>query len=353
MSQSEKPKVLAIDIYPKKLSPSSIPVKKLYFQPLFTYNTHVDREKSTIENQENQDDASTEVTEISRVTLSTIQGNPGISIPQNIPDFDYAFSARDDSIHDEDVDSNDEVAQAQNTPLRIIITPGRIPFAKMPRYPLNKFVVPTTYTVASPALDFQDLCRVAEAWKMLDDIVTASIVTDVVTMSALFYIVDRAAKGITNRGKETGFFFALHKVENAIFLKLLNDNQLQGTIHTAAINHMMEKGLTHHWETGGNESQPLNVHKRAIKYLFGAHQIVIEDDAQVTTTNVQSQSLHQAQLGMRDSECLGSSGTQMVGPQDMPYAMFRDEEAENFGVGACKRVRLCADNGKCDNILKA
>ncbi|OTA96563.1 hypothetical protein M434DRAFT_27708 [Hypoxylon sp. CO27-5] len=261
---------------------SLLQLAKSEFTVLFTYNT---LESPGIDPTKNHPelgrriDASVAGDSVHQSTLSTYR----IPEPKNTGNLSYT-SAEDDT---------DKLIKGD---LRILVSPGRPPFAAtLPKDKLS-FMVPITYGHDLARYAFEDTCRLAMQSEKLAKIKNASFVTDADTLSYLYYTLYNLSVNSNNtkkKAKDLGLWLTVHDVNGITFIKALNGHVFDGRDGKAAMKHLQDEALQHYWKMEGDESQDsskinkmnkMSVYKRVVGFVFGNYSLVVEDTRQVTLT---------------------------------------------------------------------
>ncbi|KAI1086838.1 hypothetical protein F5B19DRAFT_109391 [Rostrohypoxylon terebratum] len=230
-------------------------MEKLNFRELFTFGTH-DRNQPILDHE---------------YTINNLVGN-------------YAVPAMSKS------DPSESRAVQENSYKRILAIPGEPPyvsssiFHKLDKLDLLKFDIPPHHRVQNLRFACEDLCRAAEETKNLDDIRSASFVTDVETLSAMFMTIhDQVVRKEYDKNLE-GMCFNIHSENGITFMKTLNSSQFYGRFRLAADNHLKTRVVHRPLLIAKELGNPTKLHdfKRVVSYQFGDYSLVVEDPNQIT-----------------------------------------------------------------------
>ncbi|KAI1397045.1 hypothetical protein F4819DRAFT_101062 [Hypoxylon fuscum] len=142
-----------------------------------------------------------------------------------------------------------------------------------------------------PNLAFDDLCRAALETGKLHAIKSAAFATDTETMWGLFSTLLNHVRGQTHSKKKKGeatrgINLTLHKVENTIFMKLLNPYAANDLDTMTATTCFKKDGLKWCWtmENHPDRSAMTNTFKRVTKFDLCDISMVIEDGDRILPT---------------------------------------------------------------------
>ncbi|KAI1412791.1 hypothetical protein F5Y13DRAFT_189997 [Hypoxylon sp. FL1857] len=276
----------------------SIPLIKFYAKILFTYNTHDEADEDVMDSDSDLSEDGANDRSMNTFALSTV--NSAYFPPRmNMNDFSHARFNKWTSTPD----------------LRVIVSPGRPPFAASIPEEGIEIKLPKILELERPYYAFEDTCRAAmytsdsNLESNLESIKDASFITDTDTLSYLYHIVQDKVANNVHPNNQRGIFITVHDVDGKTFLKSLNGYMIDRN-HTAT-KHLRENTLRHYWRLGGGSQEPLNlnVYKEVISYRLGDYSFVVEDPDQVATTSLNSRRLRTEELEYKAAEIQGGYPT--------------------------------------------
>ncbi|KAI0002382.1 hypothetical protein F4779DRAFT_635258 [Xylariaceae sp. FL0662B] len=169
---------------------------------------------------------------------------------------------------------------------RILAIPGHAPHYKEIPESSKTFTFPIHMSVDASVLAFEDLCYAAKEKGKLDDIRSASFVTDTETLAAIFEMLSdhqfQTSRKARNRASAR---VSIHTVHGTTFMKVDSSNAFIAKDKTiiAATEHLRREGLDY---CGSVEHQQKErtAHKRVISYDFGNIGLVVEDSNTISRT---------------------------------------------------------------------
>ncbi|KAI1385402.1 uncharacterized protein F4822DRAFT_432253 [Hypoxylon trugodes] len=251
------------------------PIRKLLFTELLTCNTHSMPAFDHTKNHPDIDDGDNDDQPESQYALSTTGTSSLTGILQAAQVFD---NTKIDGEVSENADTIDEVG----TSFRVILYPGKPPFALQTILPASERSFRIYFHGNNkPLYAFEDLCRSAKEMDVLNILKAASFVLDTETLSGLFKAISML-NGHVIHGK----------------------NRKESGAYKSANDHYKDT-LKPAWSIGaseGNTPTQLNVYKRVVSYVFGSTSLVVEDEMQVSRTNNACKLLETSQLKHQDCE---------------------------------------------------
>ncbi|XDG04972.1 hypothetical protein ABKA04_004587 [Annulohypoxylon sp. FPYF3050] len=254
-----------------QLPPHSI--EKLNFRELFTFGTH-DKDQPILDHEN---------------MINDLVGN-------------YAIPAEPKSRP-----SESRVTQ-ESKYRRILAIPGEPPyissaiFYKLDKLDLLKFDIPPYYHIQNLRFACEDLCRAAEETRKLDDIKSASFVTDVETLSAMFMTIHDQVAHREDTNNTEGMCFNIHSENGVTFMKTLNSSQFYGRFRLAADNHLKTRVVHRPLLIAKDLEKPTKLHefKRVVSYQFGEYSIIVEDPNQITNSFPSNPTFYRHQSWLRE-----------------------------------------------------